>query len=81
MFFVLKITNSFKRRKMRALGMAIGLVQSVAALLIGLHFMNIDLMAHLSSSSLAVAVKPLQIVFGLAGLYGFYGLFTCNKSC
>lgn len=67
---------------MKSLGLAIGLTQSIAALVIGLHFMNIDLMAHLAGSNLAMLVKPLQIIFGLTGLYGLYSLLACGEcSC
>lgn len=67
---------------MKALGLVVNLLQSLAALMIGLHLINIDLMAYLASSgSLIVLVKPIQAIFGLVGLYGLYNLFVCNECC
>lgn len=66
---------------MRALNLAVNVLQSVAAIILGLHFMNIDLMAHLADSNLVFLVKPIQVLFGLSGLYGLYSLFMCNECC
>lgn len=56
-------------------------LQAVAAIFIGLLVFDVNLFATMSSGSLAMAVKPLQIVLGLSGIAGLLELVVGCGSC
>ena len=67
----------------RALGFIVGLLVSLAAIIIGLAALKIDFWGYFPQS-LNVAVMPLQIAIGIAGvvslLYLFMGCCTSHES-
>lgn len=56
-------------------------LQAVAAIFIGLLALDVDLFTSMNATSLAMAVKPLQVVFGLAGVAGLLELLVGCGSC
>ena len=56
-------------------------LQALAAIFAGLLVFNVDLFATMNSGSLAMAVKPLQVIFGLSGLAGLLELIVGCGSC
>ena len=66
---------------MKSLCLIAGLLQSSAAIIMGLLIFNINVMALLTDGNLVYLVKPLQAVFGLAGLVGLYTMFSCSDCC
>ena len=58
-------------------------LQVAAALVLGLMAFNIDVLGMLPAGA-AMVVKPLQLLFGLAGLAGLYGVVSgccCSGKC
>ncbi len=56
-------------------------LQAVGAILLGLMVFQVDVMAMVQMH-LPMAVKPLQVVFGLAGVAGLVEmLFGCGDCC
>lgn len=56
-------------------------LQAVAAIFIGLLVFDVDLFATMNSGSLAMAVRPLQVIFGLSGIAGLLELVVGCGSC
>lgn len=59
-----------------------GLLQSLAAIIVGLHAFNIDVFAlPFVQSNLHAVVKPVQIVIGIAGILGIIYLVSKCGEC
>lgn len=56
-------------------------LQALAAIIVGLLVFDVNLFANMNSGSLAAAVKPLQVIFGLAGIAGLLELIVGCGSC
>ena len=60
----------------RMFNVIIRLLQSVAAIIIGLQAFNISVLGYLADGNLIYLVKPIQIILGLAGAFGLLNCFT-----
>lgn len=64
----------------KALGFVVGLLVSLAAIIIGLGALKIDFWGYFPQS-LHGAVYPLQLIIGVAGVLSLIYLFIACASC
>ena len=57
------------------------ILQAVGALFAGLLVFNVNVFGLMAGGSLAMLVKPLQVVFGLSGVAGLLELLVGCGSC
>jgi len=67
----------------KVFGVLVSLLQSVAAIILGLHAFGKDVLnSAFVQTHMHAFVRPLEIAFGIAGILGLVYLFvSCKSAC
>lgn len=56
------------------------IVSALGAIVVGMMFFSIDVFAlSFFVTHLSFLIKPLEVIFGLAGVYSLISVFTCSS--